>query len=57
MIQNISVNNKIDIPVKDLPATLITIEISYNDGLPEVYQLPMAFVPFSKEGRNKGDSR
>ncbi|WP_373058159.1 maltose alpha-D-glucosyltransferase [Zunongwangia sp. H14] len=49
VIQNISVNNKIDIPVKELPATLITIEINYNDGLPEVYQLPMAFVPYHKE--------
>src|SRR5690606_35473328 len=43
VIQNISITNSIKIPVKDLQATLITIEVNYNDGLPEVYQLPLAF--------------
>src|SRR5690606_41887547 len=44
VIQNISISNQIKIPLKDLPATLITLEINYNDGLPEVYQLPLAFT-------------
>ena len=44
VIQNITVVNKVDIPVKDVPSTLITIEVSYNDGLPEVYQLPLSFM-------------
>ncbi|MCC8360351.1 maltose alpha-D-glucosyltransferase [Salinimicrobium sediminilitoris] len=44
VIQNINVVNKVDIPVKDMPSTLITIEVSYNDGLPEVYQLPLGFL-------------
>ncbi|UZH55077.1 maltose alpha-D-glucosyltransferase [Salinimicrobium tongyeongense] len=44
VIQSISVVNKVDIPVKDIPSTLITIEVSYNDGLPEVYQLPLGFL-------------
>ena len=44
VIQNISVINKVDIPVKNLHSTLITIEVNYNDGLPEVYQLPLGFI-------------
>ena len=44
VIQNISVINKVDIPVKNLHATLITLEVNYNDGLPEVYQLPLGFI-------------
>ena len=44
VIQNLSIINHINIPVKDIQATLITIEINYNDGLPEVYQLPLAFA-------------
>lgn len=49
VIQNISVVGNIKIPVKNLSANLITIEINYNDGLPEVYQLPLGFLPNSKE--------
>ncbi|MGB7842780.1 MAG: maltose alpha-D-glucosyltransferase [Salinimicrobium sp.] len=44
IIQNILVINKVDIPVKNMPSTLITIEVNYNDGLPEIYQLPLGFV-------------
>ncbi len=47
--QNISIINKINIPVKDLPAILIMVEVNYNDGLPEVYQLPLAFLPSTNE--------
>ncbi len=44
VIQNISVINKVDIPVRNMHSTLITIEVNYNDGLPEVYQLPLGFI-------------
>lgn len=44
MIQNIGMTNGIPIPVENLPSILITIEVNYNDGLPEIYQLPMAFA-------------
>ncbi len=49
VIQNISIVSNIKIPVKDLPSTLITIEVNYNDGLPEIYQLPLAFTTYKKE--------
>ena len=49
VIQNISVANTIDIPVEDMHSTLITIEVNYNDGLPEVYQLPLGFIDKKKE--------
>jgi maltose alpha-D-glucosyltransferase/alpha-amylase len=49
VIQNISILNNVKIPVKDLPSTLITIEINYNDGVPEIYQLPLAYVDHKTE--------
>jgi maltose alpha-D-glucosyltransferase / alpha-amylase len=49
VIQNLSIINNIKIPVKELFATLITIEVNYNDGLPEIYQLPLAFTTYKKE--------
>ena len=49
VMQNISIISHIRIPVKELPATLVTIEINYNDGLPEVYQLPLAFASHKQE--------
>ncbi|HET8855392.1 MAG TPA: maltose alpha-D-glucosyltransferase, partial [Salinimicrobium sp.] len=48
-VQNISIVNKFEIPVEGLDAILITIEINYNDGLPEIYQLPLAFSPKSAD--------
>ncbi|CAM4133017.1 maltose alpha-D-glucosyltransferase [Gillisia limnaea] len=49
IIQNISIQGHLNIPVVDLKATLLTIEVNYNDGLPEVYQLPISFVSNKKE--------
>ncbi|GHA31874.1 trehalose synthase [Salinimicrobium marinum] len=59
VIQNITIKNTIDIPVENLHATLMLVEVNYNDGLPEVYQLPLAFLPREpeedlKEIPNKG---
>lgn len=53
VIQNFSIINHIEIPVKDLPVTLITFEINYNEGLPEVYQLPLAFMDDEQENEIK----
>ncbi len=54
VIQNISITNSIKIPVKDLPSKLLTIEVNYNDGLPEVYQLPLAFSNIKAEDLHGG---
>lgn len=48
-IENISITNNIKIPVKNIPALLITMEVTYNEGLPEIYQLPMAFATSTSE--------
>ena len=53
VIQHISIINKVDIPVQGLPGTLITLEVNYNDGLPEVYQLPLGFLSPKKEEEYK----
>ncbi len=49
VIQFIGIVNKVDIPVEDLSTTLVTLEVNYNDGLPEVYQLPLGFATVSNE--------
>ena len=49
IIQNISILSHINIPVTGLKATLLTIEVNYNDGMPEVYQLPISFASYLKE--------
>ncbi len=49
VIQSISIANKKNFPVKNLPVTLFIAEVVYNDGLPESYQLPLAFMPLEKE--------
>lgn len=49
VIQNISVVSNIPIPVKGLSTSWLTLEVNYNDGLPEVYQLPLAFMPCKEE--------
>ena len=49
IIQNISIVHKIDIAIENSAATWLIIEINYNDGLPEVYQLPLAFKTHKKE--------
>ncbi len=53
VIQNISISNQIKIPLKELTSSLVTIEINYNDGLPEVYQLTLAFTSESKDETGK----
>ncbi|HSI71160.1 MAG TPA: maltose alpha-D-glucosyltransferase [Gillisia sp.] len=49
VIQNLTIVSNIKIPVKEVYTTLITIEVNYNDGLPEIYQLPLAFTTSKKE--------
>lgn len=49
VIQSISIINKIDIPTEVIQVKLITVEVIYNDGLPEIYQLPLAYTPLKNE--------
>ncbi len=44
VVQGMSLANVIDIDVVGLPVVLCVVEVTYNDGLPESYQLPLAFV-------------
>ncbi|UJH92921.1 putative maltokinase [Antarcticibacterium sp. 1MA-6-2] len=43
----------LEMPVKDIPTSWITLEINYNDGLPETYQLPLAYMPCHKDEQVK----
>ena len=49
VIQGINVVSGVNIPTENLPATLVTLEVNYTDGLPEVYQLPLAFITLKNE--------
>lgn len=49
IIQDIIVKDTIDIKIKDLPAQIIILEVTYNEGLPELYQLPVAFADLEDE--------
>ena len=44
IIHAMNLANVIDIPVEGLPVALCIVEVAYNDGLPESYQLPLAFI-------------
>jgi maltose alpha-D-glucosyltransferase/alpha-amylase len=44
IIQDIRLLSAMEIPVEDLKTRLALVEITYNDGLPETYQVPLAFV-------------
>ena len=43
-IQKLRIAENIPIPVKIGQATLFILEVNYNEGLPELYQLPVAFA-------------
>lgn len=49
VIQSVSVTNVKDLSIKDLNSSLIVAEVTYNEGLPESYQLPLAFVSNERE--------
>ncbi|WP_416441945.1 maltose alpha-D-glucosyltransferase [Leeuwenhoekiella sp. A16] len=49
VIQSVAVANIRTIPVKNLQVYLMIIEVVYNDGLPENYQLPVAFLSKTRE--------
>ncbi|MEH6407564.1 MAG: maltose alpha-D-glucosyltransferase, partial [Leeuwenhoekiella sp.] len=53
VIQSIAIANQIPVSVKNLSVSLLIVEVVYNDGLPENYQLPVAFMPFDKEDQIK----
>jgi len=48
-IQQIKVIENIEIPANSGAFALLLLEVNYNDGLPELYQLPVAFATEEKE--------
>ncbi len=47
IIQDMNIKQYLDIKTKGIPVRILILEVTYNEGLPEVYQLPVSFV--SKE--------
>ncbi|GAB3199452.1 maltose alpha-D-glucosyltransferase/alpha-amylase [Pontibacter aydingkolensis] len=44
-VQRMQIINNLPMPFDRQAASLLLIEVSYNEGLPELYQLPVAFAP------------
>lgn len=42
-IQNIKVSDQAELPLKNSSCLLLLIEVSYESGMPEIYQLPITF--------------
>ncbi|MDR5590136.1 maltose alpha-D-glucosyltransferase [Christiangramia sp. SM2212] len=49
IIQDIIVKESIEVKVDHLPTRIIILEVTYNEGLPEYYQLPVSFVDGENE--------
>jgi len=45
IIQGIVIARSTDVPVNGTQTREVLVEVSYNDGLPELYQLPLAVIP------------
>ena len=43
IIQEIRVRESIEVKIKELPTRILILEVTYNEGLPELYQLPVSF--------------
>ncbi|HEY9363725.1 MAG TPA: maltose alpha-D-glucosyltransferase [Chitinophagaceae bacterium] len=44
IIQNVTITNEINFPIADQHVCILLIEVSYESGLPEIYQLPVTPV-------------
>ncbi|MBT8296411.1 MAG: maltose alpha-D-glucosyltransferase, partial [Gramella sp.] len=49
LIQEIRIKESIEVKIKDLPTRIIILEVTYNEGLPELYQLPVSFTTKENE--------
>src|SRR5690606_6462314 len=43
-IQNIKITDYAEVPIKGNTSFFLLIQVSYESGMPEIYQLPVAFV-------------
>lgn len=48
-LQEIKINESIEVNIKGLPTRIIILEVTYNEGLPELYQLPVSFSTVENE--------
>ncbi len=48
-IQEIIIKESIEVKIPGLPTRIIILEITFNEGLPELYQLPVSFAGIDNE--------
>lgn len=44
-VQEMDIVNVVNMNIEGLPTVLCIVQVTYNEGLPEVYQLPLSFIP------------
>lgn len=55
-IYNVSIINQANLPLRDVHIVWLLIEVSYQSGLPETYQLPLGFVQEKAAGKLTKDN-
>ena len=53
VVQQMGIVNIVDMDIEKLPVAICIVEVIYNDGLPEAYQLPLAFVSAERKEKSK----
>ncbi|TRO66585.1 maltose alpha-D-glucosyltransferase [Christiangramia sabulilitoris] len=48
-IQEINIRESIEVKISDLPTRIIILQVTFNEGLPEYYQLPVSFTSADDE--------
>ncbi|TBW29083.1 maltose alpha-D-glucosyltransferase [Gramella sp. KN1008] len=49
ILQEISIKEWVELKIEGLPTRILILEVIYNEGLPELYQLPVSFVTEENE--------
>ena len=48
-LQEIKINESIEVKIEGLRTRILVLEVTYNEGLPELYQLPVSFTSVENE--------
>ncbi|GAA4322799.1 maltose alpha-D-glucosyltransferase [Pontixanthobacter gangjinensis] len=48
-IQEIKIKENLEVGIREMPTRITVLEVTYNEGLPELYQMPISFVSIENE--------
>lgn len=49
VIQKLELVHNVPVPIKGTPASIVVFRVHYNEGLPEMYLLPLSFIEINEE--------